>query len=243
MKDLNGYLKRMADAVDVKLTALAHFDIDKYDYFFDFGCADASMIARMRDYGYKGRLVGYDKNWKMLEIAAERYPDRKLELVTYLPSEIPSNSVIFLGSILHEVTDIAERLSIFNFAKQFDVIIIRDMAFFQEDYNLIDIAKIKSHPLYSSFEDAWGNITLDEKTLYHFLLKYHYEENWETENMEDYFSVDWEWIWQKLSLTHLAAVRDSFQVEYIVDKVKRDFGYEMKSKTHRVEIYIKRGKN
>ena len=78
------------------------------------------------------------------------------------------------------------------------------------------------------YERVWGKIKTTWN-LYHYFLKYTYVDNWDTEVLENYFSVPWEWFF-KMGTTEY---RRDYILEHKKERVKADFGYQLMEPTHR----------
>ena len=134
--------------------------------------------------------------------------------------------LIIFSSVLHELEDqfgeVAEWL-----LKVKPTVIIRDMT------PPIDRPLTKAELRVPSFnkekyEQVWGKIKTTWN-LYHYLLKYTYVDNWDTEVLENYFSVPWDWFF----INGTTEYRRDYIMEYKKEKVKIDFNYQLLEPTHR----------
>lgn len=255
MNDLNGYVKRMGYALEEKMFFKNLIDLNEYDLIVDFGCATGDLVRRIKSGGYRGSIVGYDLSEEMIELAKKQGQSSRtlfttsIEQVELLLLGSVKTAVIF-SSVLHEIED---KHDVFNFMKCFDTVIVRDMYFFDENYTfdplprglLRDIRRKVSRKLFKSYENEWGRLTHENKNFYHFLLKYTYVDNWESEVKEDYFSADLDTLIDLL--TRDLTLESSFEVvhdrcftlPFKKKQVYEHFGFVMTLGTHR-ELIFKR---
>ena len=123
-------------------------------------------------------------------------------------------------------------------------IVVRDMflpkkLFLEKaDYEDIEKIKQKTYSIYESF--MWHNGKIKTKRdLYHFLLKYRYQENWNREVKENYFPLCVEDFLAEIDKKFELVYFKTMQVPFIVDTVKRDFGIDIVDDTH-VEMIFRR---
>lgn len=228
----------------------------------DFGCGDGSVldhISKNRDLS-GSILVAVDCDIRMLECVYKRailYDGyEKCELFCSLTDKhlqelIKGHSqkevVVIATSVLHELNDY--QTVFHNFCERYaDYLIIRDMCVntpfatgFEHDNELLaKVIKNASPKHLSQFVAKYGS-TVDD--LMHFLLKYTYVENWETELEEDYLSTKWNWLLRdyteeiKTECLYNRAYVQSWRRE----RVLKDFDIDLKDytgSTHR-EVIVK----
>ena len=246
MNDINNldiYNNRMRKSMEDKLFFLNVLP-EKINSFIDFGCADGTLLAYVKEEMPNVLLYGIDMNKDMLDIARKNVPSASF-MCGDLPScfFIPENkgSVLNLSSVLHEVYSYCTNERREEFWKSindgnYEYVVIRDMI-----YNGGAMDRSPSHDIYNittkanseqilDFQQNWGNICY-YKNLVHFLLKYRYTENWDREVKENYLGYSTEDIIKKLPKYDLIYRKD-YILPYIYDTVKKDFDIELKTPTH-----------
>lgn len=259
-KNMDTYVNGLQQTLKEKL-----FFIDKLgeDYFrnkiiIDFGCGDGSVLAYIAKHCdcVGSDFVAVDMNNQMLKYAEEKIITPQLvcffnKLEDALPiinTKSKSTKVILIAnSVFHELEK--ERLQIIDFIRKYvDTFIIRDM-YIDLDYafeadNFEDLknslaSKIiaNANPkMLAQFVKKWG---VDIMSFVHFLLKYTYVENWETEIQEDYLSA---WRFGLESVLPKIVYENSYAQEWRVERVKKDFDInllEYTKSTHKMLILEK----
>jgi hypothetical protein len=100
-----------------------------------------------------------------------------------------------------------------------------------------DIIKIKQRlwgqrKYRKSFEKEWGKITDNMLNMLHWLLKYDYKSNWDREVKENYLPVSIETIKKKIPSNWNIIYEDYYIFPPVAEKIKRDYGIELKHPTH-----------
>lgn len=251
MKDLEGYLSRMEKAMVEKLYFLQHINFEEYDYVIDFGCANGALLKSIIPLSSNTQFIGIDSNAELIFIAQSKLKEENFVFFESLKAtlkeiELGKKVAIILSSVLHELPKKVIR-QIITLAKNLDTIIIRDM-FFDSNYNekiygalsIFENSRLIEDYQIKDFTKYHGKIS-STKSLYHFLLKYTYTDNWETEVKENYFSVPWKKLNKKLIKNNFEIV---YSKEYILNfkhnEVLKNFGYELKYPTHKNIIYKKK---
>ena len=124
-------------------------------------------------------------------------------------------SLLILSSVIHEIYSYADPNAFWNEVKKcsFKCIAIRDMSYDENAMmhapidaiiwvyenvfmsNSILYKGIPFKQITESFEDVWGAICdpklkkINGKNLFHFLIKYRYQENWQREVQENYLPI------------------------------------------------------
>ena len=250
MKDLNGYMLRMELAMDEKIRFLKYIDINEYDLVVDFGCANGALLRKLRQFNENAIFYGYDTNIQMIN-AARKYADLYMTFYTNKWEEVKrelnyaKKSLIIIGSVFHEVDPLTE-LKIVDWCKLFDTVIIRDM-YNDSEGKKVDLSgdsisllssKISNH-MWLEYSRNWGDPFNDLKQFYHFLLKYEYVDNWETEVDEDYFRTDWDYIELELGKSFYKVADIKYILPYKSKKVYEDFKYKMTEPTHRIMVFTR----
>ena len=173
-----------------------------------------------------------------------------------------NKKVLILSSVIHEVYsygEIPKDIDIFwdrVLKTEFDYICIRDMmpsrdivrktpiaiynALTQDNNHVLNIGQL------AEFEKIHGS-TQSMKQAVHFLLKYRWKVNWNREVNENYFPIYVEDLIGTLSLKkyfHDAGIYkidylERFQVPYLMECIKNDFGITFEDFTHVKAIFTK----
>lgn len=216
MNNIKCYTERMTKTMTraEKLFFLDHLDLHTYDLIIDFGGADGTLIYEIQkncpdlDCGFS--II--DNNPQMKDSYKLRNCTRFTslhELESSIKEDIlASIDILFIcNSVLHEVDN--ETLNdIFEFCKKYvRTVVMRDMAYTDqreylfrtlieqdfEYYSNETYSIIKNNEeLYNRFVECipyfseWKHDVIKAYT--HFILKFEYKENWDTEVKENYFS-------------------------------------------------------
>lgn len=221
------------------------------DSIVDFGCADGNMLYEISKTKPSIKLAGYDIDDDMISKASSKLIGKSI--ITSDWSDIKNftktskNPLLNLSSVIHEVYSYSSSMEIKRFweekvfSGEFKTITIRDMIPLSNiSKNEIenfkhDIDKVKSivYPKYlKSFENRWGIIDDNYRTLVHFLLKYKYIDNWEREVNENYLPISLETLKKKIPSNYKIVYEDSFILPYLKDEIKKDFDIEITHTTH-----------
>jgi len=155
-----------------------------------------------------------------------------------------NREVVFIAnSVFHELNDDQHR--IYDFIKtECDYLIVRDMYVHQKKVpekkinEMLSQIVVNSNPrLFAQFGLKYG---FSLRSLIHYLLKYTYVENWETELEENYLSVDWNAINRIFS----NVIHDNCYIQkWRLNRVKFDFVIDLSkytTTTHRELILSKK---
>jgi len=231
------------------------FFIDKVDstVFVDFGYADGTMIKFLNSLFPEYSYIEYDISSEMIETASnncevEINKNIKLfsnwgDVVDEISTHNKEKITLVMNSIIHEVysygtkSDVEETWKRVFYDDIFDYIIIRDMissSSIDRTSDINDVAKVlrEGNSKYiRDFEMNWGSIE-QNKNLVHFLLKYRYTDNWEREVKENYFPIAKEELLATIPRNYNIEFYEYFTLPYLKLLVKRDFGIDLKDKTH-----------
>lgn len=250
---INGLQKTLGEKLFF-LEILGKDNFFKNKIIVDFGCGDGSVLAFIsKHYNCEGSiLVGVDINEEMLELAKSNvtaehtYFCKKLDNIALLENHLP---VVFIASsVLHELGTIYEQGKVLEFVDKYaDYFIVRDMCVtLAHKYpgELLGKLILNSNPkMLSQFVTRYG---ADNEALVHYLLKYTYVENWETEIKENYLSTYWKAI-DRLNCGKFKTMYDrSYIQKWRAERVKKDFGIELSNytySTHRQLILRRKEKN
>lgn len=248
------YIEGLNKTLQDKLFFLNVFQKDyfKNKIIIDFGCGDGSVleyISRHCDIT-DSILIGVDINDSILEYAKQKnikdcvFVNSLAELDW---SKKTKDIIIIATSVLHELGYVTQK-TLFKFvAEHASCFIVRDMCFTYpkqglDVYDYKDIhAKIirnSNSKLLTSFVEKYGLVP--EINIAHYLMKYTYVENWDTELEEDYTSVDW------LRLERIPTFEISYDRTFIQEwrrnQVMKDFDIDIEKltqSTHRELIMVR----
>lgn len=183
------------------------------------------MISKAKE--YDGIL--FTSNWNEVVSEIKKY----------------KSPAINLSSVIHEVYSYSHGSIVKKFWEQqifsnkFKYIIIRDMIpsvdmgkseSFKNDVRKI---KLKSDKFcLNSFENKWGKISDNYRTLTHFLLKYKFIDNWEREVNENYLPISLETLKNKIPKNYSIIYENSFILPYLKEQVMKDFNIDLIHTTH-----------
>ena len=256
IKNMSIYIQRMEASLQEKLYFMNHLH-NTVEYILDFGCADGVLLEAVSNAGYK--CFGIDNEPEMQKLAYQRLGN-KVKIYNSLDeflshnSDIVNNTAIILSSVVHEIFSYSSLSEAFSLLNQigsigFKQICIRDMALNESmNYSLIpaslDLTKVKNHKLYRSYVNFLGHEPSTYKELYHFLLKYRYEDNWNRELPENYLIFSMEELMKVYSFSqHPYKYNLSFfehkVLEYTKEQVYKDFGLVMDRATNYKLIYTR----
>lgn len=209
-----------------KLFFLDYLDLNRYHLIIDFGCASGDLIERIQTMTeITTPIIGIERDSYMQSILKRRDIQFRTNL-SELGNLKNKNILIIFSSVLHEVeeqfTEISEWL-----LQVKPTVVIRDMTP-PEQRNLTKKELKLPSFVKDKYEAVWGKIdTLWD--LYHYFLKYSYVDNWDSEVLENYFSVPWDWFFTN----GITEYRRDYVLEYKKEKVQKDFGYYLSEPTHR----------
>ena len=226
-------------------------DIINYDVIVDFGCADGTFLQSLSRMRPNLKIIGYDLDPTMLEIARKKLPKNAIltdswgEAVGSLAGY--RNPLLNLSSVIHEVYSYSNNNTIKYFwdkqvfGGDFKYITIRDMIpsveltrnemnNFKDDVRKVRQKADKSYLI--SFEDRWGSINTSYRNFIHYLLKYKYTDNWDREVNENYLPVTLETIKTKIPSEYKIVMEEDFVLPYLKQQVKKDFNVELTHSTH-----------
>jgi ribosomal protein L11 methylase PrmA len=222
-----------------------------YDVIVDFGCADGTFLQSLSRMNPNVKIIGYDLDPTMLEIAKKKLPKNALLTDDWNVATSAltgyKNSLLNLSSVIHEVYSYStgNKVKYFwdnqVFGGDFKYITIRDMipsveltrnemTNFKDDVRKVRQKADKSYLL--SFEDKWGSINTSYRNFIHYLLKYKYTDNWDREVNENYLPVTLETIKTKIPTDYKIVMEEDFVLPFLKQQVKKDFGVELTHSTH-----------
>ena len=258
MRDARGYLARMDKTLSDKLFWLDKINPDEISIIVDFGCGGGTLLSKVRqDPRFKDKIfVGIDSNLDFekdfwMAMGVPRHTDPKIKHFTspeainkYLNSD---RVLLIFSSVLHECYSFNTLPFKWHQVKT-KYVVIRDMftpisALFEEEIPTKDKLKIftkaDKKQFYDHFKRRGWNFKYGRNWV-EFLMKYHYKNNWETEREENYFATDWYAIETYLDDNNFYKLYQStYNIPWLVNKARRDFGFTYSQPTHRSVIYYK----
>lgn len=254
---ISNYEQYIADMNKAMSDKLFFLDEIKFDAIVDFGCADGTFLKSLISLRPNIKVIGYDLDHTMLNIAKKKLPGNVLLTNDWnvILDEISNykNPTLNLSSVIHEVYSYSGSFGVNKFWNKqvfndkFKYITIRDMMPSVElTKNEIsnykdDAKKVRTKvdkKLLDSFEENWGSIFNDYRNFIHFLLKYRYTDNWEREVNENYLPITLETLKSKIPNNYSILYEEDFILPYLKKEVKKDFGVELTHSTH-VKMIIK----
>lgn len=258
-KNIEYYREQMSKSMEDKLFFVNKLNPQKSYLFVDFGCADGSLIKELCNiFEDKASYIGYDCSKTMIDFAKTSYSGDCDVLFTSDWSEVSSciakekdsgkTVVVILSSVIHEVYSYGTKNDINIFwgrilVSGFDMVVVRDMMCDveverQADKMAVNLVRALSPTKYlEDFEKTWGNIG-ENKNLVHYLLKYRWKINWEREVKENYLPL---YINDFLDLFggYRLGYFEKFNVGFLQECVRKDFGIEFPDTTHIKAIFYR----
>lgn len=235
-----------ADGAMIRL--LSQIFPDNYYIGYDY---DREMITRARELG-ESRNLRFVSDWgKVVQLVREKREELRPILGTPLTEgySFDLKVCLLLFSVIHEVYSYGpENVNNFwdmVFGRQknisesikFSTIVMRDMAVSKKASRPSDpIAVARVRQIFDSYklsqwESQWGS--LDENwSLVHFLLTYHYQDNWEREYRENYLPLPMEDLLPHFPPEYFPKHIEHYTLPYIRQKVQKDFGIQLQERTH-----------
>lgn len=230
----------------------------------DFGCGDGSVLKYIIENTSceNSYFIAIDQDERMYHYTFDILSkagvgatvSRCLEnILPTLKSVKCNREVVFIAtSVLHELGDY--QYNVYKFVSDYcDYFIVRDM-FIREvhPYYLNNdkpdkylMSKIIANSNTKHLCQFIEKYDLSVRSMIHYLLKYTYVENWETELQEDYLSVDISGLRAYLSPFFDDLHVHTYVQKWRADQVEKDFGIDLNSyidSTH-IEFILKRRKS
>lgn len=247
ISNIDKYIVRMDRAMDDKLFFID--DVD-FDVIVDFGCANGTLLSKIKITNPDAALIGYDVDDVMVDKAHQLLGDDIMitDDWSVIVNELKSykNPLLNLSSVIHEVYSYSSPKVVEQFWKNivfgglFKYIVIRDMmpsneinqkTEYSEDIEKVR-ARCKTPELLADFESKWGSLEESYKIFTHYLLKYRYPENWTREVKENYLPITIEEMKSKIPSGYKIEFEDHFSVPFIQDQLKKDFDVQLRYPTH-----------
>lgn len=217
----------------------------------DFGCADGTLIRYMNTISNDIKLVGYDIDENMVNLAKSKSSHVfSTDFNECLNNVEVDKSLLNLSSVLHEVYSYSTSGGVdlfwdMVFNNNFAYIAIRDLCASESinrPSNINDYAKLlqkTNKEQLVEYESIWGS-TRENRNLVHYLLKYRYIENWAREVRENYFPLSLERLLSKIPTDKYEIVYfENYILPFTANKVKEDYDIDLHDNTH-VKLLLKR---
>lgn len=189
MRNLTTYFERMSSNLNEKLgfiiDALPHLDIYQV---IDFGCANGATTEALATLFPDIFFVGVDRP----DIVRSNNKNNTFKNITYVDNIQclrMEDSTVLLLSVLHEIFSF--HVEPYKFLDQFkgaNHIFIRDMMFTPTEKDTMIYSEINSF-MFERFKAT--RKSFGKKEYAEYLLKQRYEDNFDEELKENYFSVHW----------------------------------------------------
>lgn len=246
--DFGSYLSGMSKGASDKLFFLNHI---KPDVIVDFGSANGYVLNQIQQYNPNIMLIGYDISPDMLTISKTSYPEIKFtndwsDVVSNIQNY--KNPCLLLSSVIHEVYSYSSEDGVKQFWNNifnagFEYIVIRDTIPSEKLEKILnfkkDVERVKQivdPELVQDYESKWGSIEKDYKNFVRFVLMYRYKENWSRERLEDYLSLTYEAILNKILPEYGKNYRiiydKRFKFKPIQSSFSKDFGIPLRHDIH-----------
>lgn len=243
MNDIKYYTNEMKKSLMDKL-----FFIDKVDTkrFVDYGCADGAVIKFLASVYPENTYIGYDKNKEMIETAQKDNEQTNVsftsdlnELRTFASEERFGDCTMVLSSVFHEIYDRHQDKDVWTVIRMFSptYLAIRDMCvsrMVNRESDPIAVATIYRKfgaSAVERWEHKWGSL-FDNRSLVHFLLKYRFEKNWETEFEENYLPFTYEQFLCDIPKTYDVIYNEHYTLHFMKQEIRKDFGIDLQDRTH-----------
>lgn len=242
ISDVAKYNEMMSQSVDDKLFFLDF--IKGVSSILDFGCADGTMLKKIKNINPKYKLFGYDLDPEMISLARKTVENSffSTNWNSLLLAVNPEETVFNASSVIHEVYSYSSQEDIELFWERcfntgFKYITIRDMMISESadrPSDLLDMAKVifnTDNSFLKEFEAINGSITKN-KNLIHYLLKYRYTENWTREVRENYLPISLEQLLAKIPNNYEIDYLEHYTLPFLNGIVNEDFGIDLTENTH-----------
>lgn len=267
MKDTNVYNERMARSINYKKFWFDRIDPSKIKYIIDFGCGDGTLLKEVANTPkFKHcKLIGYDISRRQIEKAQQNceglsidfYSRDYSQLYDIIPADEREQVAIVFSSVLHEWFTYNNNnawrhvLPIIYITRYSKYIIIRDMEFTEKQEYLMmakykkstyrKVLAKKTPQLLSFLKHGWNIQEKPAKNVTHFLLKYQYKENWDTEVKENYFATPFDKIISEMGVNGFSIrYLNRYSMPYLEQQIEKDFDIkEFPFNTH-TELILER---
>lgn len=247
INNIKTYSDRMTKSLIDKMFFMDKIDVD---LIVDFGCADAALLKFIHHNFENYDYVGYDISQEMIEAAQENVKETNIQLhsnfddvrrIIRNKQDDGGKVAIVLSSVIHEIYSYdEEKIKEFwsmLFGLNVEYIVIRDMCVSQttsrpsDPISVARVRQIFDPHLINEWEATWGNLA-ENWSLVHFLLTYHYVDNWDRELKENYLPINYEKLISLIPKEYFPDFISHYTLPYIRNKVYNDFGIQLQDRTH-----------
>lgn len=238
------YQKRMRAALSDKCS-LFRFAPNN-SLVLDYGSGAGDVARYLSEIRPDIRVIGFDRD----EITVKNALKKGLKNAIFSNDEdwcfvrtceVARPKVLFLSSVIHEMVTsfcATEFARVLQRAKEFDMVIIRDMCVSENAVNVPDAIPERG-VMEHEFEEAWGELD-NARNVSHFLLKSRYADNWEAEMRENYFALNREPLLDMLRVTHPVLIHETHTRNAFLDnELFKERGRHYLIPTH-IELVAKR---
>jgi trans-aconitate methyltransferase len=242
MRNFETYFERMSANLNEKLDFIIQAlpKIDVYQVI-DFGCANGATTEALATLFPEMYFVGVDRT----DVVRSNNKNNTFKNITYvddLSCLIMEDSTVLLLSVLHEIFSFhVDPLQFLNQFKGAKHIFIRDMKFTPTEKDTMKF-KCGDERMFEKFLETRKNFGKKEYAEY--LLKRRYEDNFNEELKENYFSVDWKEV--SSYLYAYLGLHCEEEYEYMNEFLEEDIRKEMRVElsdytktTHCKMVFIK----
>ena len=258
MKNIKVYNDRMNVSVnkDEKLFFIDHIDFTEVGTIIDFGGANGSLLWNLMqlcpETTFTKKII-VDNNPQMKTEYPIENCTRVSDIYDIQVDKDAGKVLVIFSSVLHEVSRmLTHQLAAFC-SLNADIVVLRDMFYhggkhpehkYYEDFAAYEI--IRNNPeWYGMFEyirqgasQYW--MQTPEQILTHFILKYTYTENWETEKCENYFSNNVDLLAKMLEKSGwMVEFERNYALPYKAEQALHIFSWPDLPDTHTQRILVK----
>ena len=209
--------------------------------------------------------IGYDISPVMIDFAKTNwdgdggrvfFTSNWEDVIMAIEARKSMTGVLLLSSVIHEVYSYAKDENEINefwdrvLNTGFRYVIVRDMMVDHSvdkssNYNIYSALKEKKlydngmyqyAPYVTKFERHWGSVERNKNAI-HFLLKYPWLINWEREVNENYLPIYTTDLVEKMFKRYDIEYFKHYKLPFIVDRIKKDWGFILKDNTHVKAIF------
>ena len=244
--DYDRYIQSMNKSLGSKTWFVNKID---FDCLVDFGCADGSLLKKVKAERPDAAFIGYDIDAGMEKRFKQNNPD--IEFTTDWNHVVEmikkfKRPALLLSSVIHEVysySDSAHSIPKFwnrVFGSGFKYVIIRDTIpdridiikpkDFRDD---VDKVKEKVDPKYlEDFENKWGDIHTNYRLFVRFILTYRYKDNWTRESLENYMPLSYSTLLRKIPSNYKIIEGENYQFQPIAANFQNEYDIKLRVNTH-----------
>ena len=244
--DIELYNTQMSRSMQDKLFFLNEIKESDASMIIDFGCANGELLKQVP---YSWNKIGIDNSVEMREEAVKNFSGGLyFDNLNEVSNIDKSNAILNLSSVIHEIYSYLPKEEVDKFWDQifnsnYKYIVIRDMMISEKtnrDMTLDDVRMLclsRQSSLFRDFHSLYHMWRV--RDMIHFFMKYRYTENWEREKRENYFPITKEELIALIPKNYEIVYHAEYALDWTKNKIKEDFGYELKDNTH-IKLILKR---